>query len=192
MEIKRRLSRIPIFGALFDIDPKAILEAFVELTIGVVFSTLPIWFGAVIFAGDKIFDPDQNTGFWCLYSSYFVKSISNGELLMYAAATLGPTLYLGLKFLKTKNPPFPWIRPQFFIAIILSSFATVFFFLARDHGYANNLSFVVLSASIYLFALMLLFPSMAFDQENTRNPEKELKKSEVNFLEGYQHHRSGE
>lgn len=189
MEVKKQLSRIPIFGALFEIDPRATVEATIELTIGVIFSTLPIWFGAIIFAGNKIFEPNQTSSFWCLYTSFFVDSISNGELLMYAAATLGPTLYLGLKFLKNKKKPFPWIRPQFFITVVLSLLAAVFFFMARDHQYAGNLKFVIFSAIIYALSLLLLFPSMAFDQESTRDPKEAIKKSEDQYMKSYQAHR---
>jgi drug/metabolite transporter (DMT)-like permease len=130
--------------------------------------------------------------FWDLYSDSIVKSVSNGELLMYAAATLGPTFYLAFKFMKTKKKPFPWVRPQLLIAFIISLTSATLFFTSRDYGFASEESFIFLTSVIYVLTLTLLFPSMAFEREEVRKPEEATRKSEVNFMAGYKNHRSDE
>lgn len=190
---KLKISKIPIIGALANISKKAQIEAFVEMLVTVIFSTLPIWFGGAILTINAYFENLDKLGtesFLGLYIQYILLSISNGELLMYAAATLGPTLYLGLSSFGKSDKPFPWVRSQLVIAIIINVFATVLFFMARDKGYASQSSFVHFTLMPYFLSLILLFPAMAFEHEKKFGDVREMQQEEQDgFMAGYRQHR---
>jgi len=182
------------FSFLFmpSISNKAKGEAFAEMIINVLFSTLPIWFGGVIYACIAFFSGSDQTlqGFIIFIWNGLLRNVSNGEFLMYAAATLGPTLYLGLSSFRRKEKPFPWVRPQLIIAILINLFATVLFFFARDKGFAPNQPFVFFTTVIYIFCLVLLFPSMAFNHDRRPVMVNDAQTEEQNnFISGYRNHR---
>jgi hypothetical protein len=188
--LKRLFTKIPIIGVLANLQFNAILEALIELIITLLFSTLPIWFYALVDSIGNFYkipiDTRSASLFYCTYKSSLVKTVSNGELLMYAAATLGPTLYLGLSYFGKKNKPFPWIRPQLVLSILITAFSTCMFITSRQLGYANDVSFVSLSALLYFLSLILLFPAMAYDQEiKLANILKMQQSSEDEFRDGY-------
>jgi len=118
------LSKIPIIGALAITSFTAQKEALTELLLSVIFATLPIWFGGLIFSFFPFFSApqvDQKLSvFISIYLAKIFEAVSNGEILMYVAAMLGPTLYLGLSSIRKKGKPFPWTRPQLVVAILIS------------------------------------------------------------------------
>jgi hypothetical protein len=180
------------FLSMKSISFAAIKEASVEMIINLIFSTLPIWFGGVIYGCIAFFSNDYQTTsmFFNHTLNGIFKNISNGELLMYAAATLGPTLYLGLSSFGKHEKPFPWIRPQLIIAILINLFATVIFFFARDKGFASKDTFVLVSAFIYFTSLFLLFPSVAFEHDKkTYNVSKAQREDQDSYIAGYEEHR---
>jgi len=192
--VKRYLSGVPIFGSLFTISLRAQAEATVELIITLIFSTLPIWFGGLILSINNFFanykdESNEKISFISVYINNIVGSVSNGELLMYAAATLGPTLYLGLSTFGRKEKPFPWVRPQLIIAIIINFFATVLFFMARDKGYSGEKVFVYLTFIPYILSIFLLFPAMAFEQDRRADPLQAQREDQEEFVAGYKRHR---
>ena len=185
------MSKIPIIGALVNIDRKAKKEASVEMALTLLFSTLPIWFGGAILSINYYFGKlplvDRSAcNFLSTYFSSLYTTISNGELLMYAAATLGPTLYLGFSSFGKRGKTFPWIRPQLVVAIIINLFASVLFFMARDKGYAGEPAFVYVTIILYSLSLILLFPAMAFDHERRAVDPAEIQQEEQEkFISGY-------
>lgn len=193
--LKYRLSKIPIIGSLFEIRASAQREALVEISLSIVFSTLPIWFSSLILSLSPYFEansPEDRTitEFFRIYRDEVFHAVSNGELLMYVAAALGPTLYLGLSSFGKKKKPFPWVRPQLVIAILINFVSAVLFFTARDKGYAAEPSFVYGSATLYFISLALLFPAMAFNQEQEGfNPTEAQQEDQENFRSGYRDHR---
>jgi len=193
--VKYRLSKIPIVGSLFEIRASAQREALIEISLSVIFSTLPIWFSSLILSISPYFEantPEERTvsEFFRIYREEVFTAVSNGELLMYVAAALGPTLYLGLSSFGKKKKPFPWVRPQLVIAILINFVSAVLFFTARDKGYAAEPSFVYASATLYLVSLTLLFPAMAFNQEQEGfNPAEAQQEDQDSFQSGYREHR---
>lgn len=187
------LLKVPFVSIFFTINKKAQLEAAVEMFVTLIFSTLPIWFGSAILTINKYFEVTKNKStfnFVEAYCSFIVASVSNGELLMYAAATLGPTLYLGLSSLGKQEKTFPWVRPQLVTAVIINFFATVLFFMSRDKGYASNATFVFFTAVPYLISLLILFPAMAFDHERREiDPAKIQQDEQDDFINGYSRRR---
>jgi hypothetical protein len=195
--MRNYFSRIPIIGALAHVGTAAKKEAIVELLLGLIFSTLPIWFGGIILSANDYFTNFQQQdrtlyNFFTAYCNSLFSTISNGELLMYAAATLGPTLYLGFSYFGTKIKPFPWVRPQVVAAIILNLFASVLFFMAREKKYADDPTFVYVTIFLYLLSLLLLFPAMAYDHESrTTDPSGVLHDSQEEFMAGYRVRKTG-
>ena len=170
----------------------AIREAMVELLINMLFSTLPIWVGALLYTCISFFPSVDKS--WPILGSQMlvglVKNISSGELLMYAAATLGPTLYIGLSSFGHKEKRFPWVRPQLILAILINIFATVLFFVSRDKGFASSEDFIIFTAIIYFSCLFLLFPSMAFEHDKKIAMYSDVQTEEQDsFSEGYRRHR---
>jgi len=181
------------FLCMANISAAAKREALVELIINILFSALPIWFGALIYTCISFFPLDDKS--WSIMTTHawngFVRNVSSGELLMYATATLGPTLYIGLSSFGGKDKPFPWVRPQLILAILLNLFATVLFFFSRDKGFASNETFIIFTAIIYSVCIILLFPSMAFVHDKNKFLTREAQtEDQDSFLAGYRHHRS--
>jgi hypothetical protein len=194
MKMRHYFSKIPIIGILSHISKTATKEASVDLSLTLIFATLPIWFGgAILTINDyfgKISSADRSmSNFLATYCQAIFKTISNGELLMYAAATLGPTLYLGVSSFGKKGKPFPWIRPQLVAAILINLFASVLFFVARDKGYAGEIAFVYTTIFFYILALILLFPAMAYDQQTRSDPSEALREGTQEFMTGYRDRR---
>lgn len=193
-KIKYFFSKIPIIGALVNISIPAQFEALVELIITVLFSTLPIWLGGAIFSIDFYFNegkPNNEINFET-YKGFFFSSIENGELLMYAAATLGPTLYLGLSSFGKRGKPFQWVRPQLILAILVNIFASVLFFNARANDYTTMPEFIEFTFILYAFSLILLFPAMAFEHEKKKADVVDAQQEDQNdYINGYRGHRRG-
>jgi hypothetical protein len=189
--VKHLFSTIPIIGALGHIGGAAKKEASIEMILTLLFSTLPIWFGGIILSANyyfgKLTESNRTASeFLAAYRSSLFLTISNGELLMYAAATLGPTLYLGFSSFGKRIKPFPWVRPQLVIAIIINLFASVLFFMARDKGYAGEPVFVYVTIFLYFFSLLLLFPAMAYDhQTRSVDPSEIQREDQDEFMAGY-------
>lgn len=166
-------------------------EASVELFLSVLFSTLPIWFGSLITATDKVHKVSAGgNGFFLTYWNEIVSTISNGELFFFVTAALGPTLYIGLTSFGKKAKPYPWIRPQFIVVFLINLFATVLFFQSRAGGYASSPSLILTSFVLYLIALALLYPAMVYDHATRPfDPASEQKKQDDDFTGGYTKHR---
>lgn len=180
---------------LFDlknISRKARKEAIIEMLFSVIFSTLPIWFSGII-VGIKSFFKGEILSLNSLIISIFtstISTISNGELLMYAAATLGPTLYIGLTSIFQSEKPFPGIRMQFLLAILINFFGTVMFFESRADGFTKNILFIILTTSVYLFSLYLLYPSIAFDKVQKYPNASEAQKADTDsYISEYREHK---
>jgi hypothetical protein len=195
MKVKYYFSKIPIIGSLASIGWSAQKEALIEMSLTVLFATLPIWFGASIIAVNKYFALEgTGTGtariFTSLYAACVLSAVSNGELLMYTAALLGPTLYIGLSSFGRKGKPFPWIRPQLIFAVLLNLFATALFFMSREFGYAEEPLFVFFSLIFYLTSIILLFPAMAYEHDVTRATMGKIQRDDQDeFLDNYRRHR---
>lgn len=109
---------------------------------------------------------------------------------MYATATLGPTLYLGLSSLNKKAPPIPWIRIQLILSITITIVSSVFFFTERNSAHIAQSLLVNISAFMYLASLLLLFPAMAFEHERRRSDASQIQIEDQNsFIDRYSKHR---
>jgi hypothetical protein len=188
------IGKIPIIGALVNISGRAIKEAFTELLLTLIFSTLPIWFSGGIVAANKYFllsqggaeAPTETSGFFGLYWLAIIDSVSNGELLMYSAATLGPTLYLAfLTLIRKARKPFPWVRPQILCAVLLNFIASGLFLIARENHYTDLSIFISCTALIYAISLVLLFPAMAFNHDGEADPSEIQRNDQKEFQAGY-------
>lgn len=119
------------------------------------------------------------------------KAISNGELLMYAVAALGPLIQVSNKYSRDRTEkPFPNLRPILVVAFVVVSMATGLFFMTRNSSTSSHISIIAISAVIYFVSLMILFPLLAFDCEKMKNPSDALMQDESEFQDGYGAHRS--
>ncbi len=186
--------KIPVLGSLVSISAKAQREASTELLLTLIFSSMPIWFSGGIVAANRYFlfaqkSPEILTeplGFFGLYWEATIEAISNGELLMYSAATLGPTLYLAFQTLiKKSRKPFPWVRPQIIIAVLLNIIGSGLFLVAREYKYTTVPEFIFCTALIYATSLALLFPAMAFNHDAQADPADMQRTDQKTFQDGY-------
>lgn len=184
---------VPIYGALAGVERKAIGEALVEIVLNVIFATLPIWLGGLLIGFKKYVESHSSggvDGFLSVFFDAMYGLVSNGELLMYATATLGPTLYLGFSYFGNKTKPFPWIRPQLVLSILVTLCASALFFDGRNSGYMGSNLLVSLSIFFYLFALMLMFPAIAYNHHaRSFDAERIMKEDSDEFMAGYDQHR---
>ena len=185
---------IPIWGSLAIINGRAQLEAFYELLLTVVFSTLPIWFFSLLSAVNQYsassLDERSISLFFDLYMVSMRKTISNAELFIYVTSTLGPTLYLGLSSFGRSGKPFPWVRIQLVSAILISFIATGLFITVRNTESTSDSFLIGLSILLYIFALLLLFPAMALGHEGRLINPAEYQSTELdNFQHDYSKHR---
>jgi hypothetical protein len=190
--------RIPIIGNLARTSYKAIKEAAIEMVLSLIFSTLPIWFGGLRVASNKYYEllalpvnlRPNNINFLSVYYKAIIQAVSNAELLMYSAALLGPTLYLAFKAFGQKSKPFPWVRPQIVVAVILNFIASDLFFASRENHYSANPSFIFATICFYLFSLIILFPAMAYEHDRALlDPSEEQREQQEAYQQGYQAHR---
>lgn len=189
--IQNFLRVFPLPRILKRLPQEAQREAGIELFLSVLFSTLPIWFGSLINAIDQVHKtPTTKDGFLITYWNEIVQTVSNGELFFFVTAALGPTLYIGLSSFGKKAKPYPWIRPQLIVVILVNLFATVLFFQSRAGGYANSSSLILTSFFLYLVALALLYPAMVYDHAmRPFDPASEQQRQDDDFTGGYTKHR---
>lgn len=190
--------RIPIVGNLAKTNAKAQQEATIEMLLTLIFSTLPIWFGGLRGASNKYFnlvnDPKNinkaDISFLNIYWDEMVVAVSNGELLMYSAALLGPTLYLAFSSFAKRRKPFPWVRPQIVLAVLLNFIGAELFFAARENSYSSSPSFIFATLCFYGFALILLFPAMAYEHDRSTLDLPGVQRDEQNaYQDAYKKHR---
>jgi hypothetical protein len=80
------LPGIPILGSLLKANRSSIKDSFLETAIGVVFSTLPLWFFPIIFSKMSSDNPS-------IFEQIF-NSIIRGDFYIYATALIGPLIYV--------------------------------------------------------------------------------------------------
>lgn len=198
-KLKGAFAKIPIFGELTKTSFKAQKEATIEMLLTLIFSTLPIWFGGLRVAANKYFSPPAvaestekvtDISFLSLYWEALIKGVSNGELLMYSAALLGPTLYLAFASFARKKPPFPWVRPQVISAVLINFIAAQLFFASRENNYSDSPDFIAATLCLYAITLFMLFPAMAYAQDRMTFDSSEVQREEQkDYQQGYANHR---
>lgn len=185
----------PMPATMKHIPPGARHEAKVELTLNVLFSTLPLWFGGLVIGGGRIFrelkfDGELQGTVLSNLGDALLLSASQGELFFLTTATLGPTLYIGLTSFRNHQKAYPWVRPQFALAVLLALTATAFYFMSRDGDYADYWALVLFSLILYCVALLILYPVMAYEHaRNGFNAQQEQQNQEQTFMAGYSNHR---
>lgn len=182
------LSKIPIWGCVFKYDPKARKEAFYEMSVIVLFSTMPIWLGNII-NSFLLYSEQENSSYPFLFFSNFNEYIQNGELLVYILALTGPTFYLLLTNSNgNESQNFPYFRLFAFVSFILGIVSAVMYFHANDNEYTNNTLFLTSTKVMYLFALFLLYPFFTFKHQANVSIPRASTSLTKNFQSGYAEH----
>lgn len=195
-EIREKVGKIiPIWGVLLTTDRAAQLEAVYELALTVIFSTMPIWLFGLLNAVEAyvLLDDTERTfwQFWDAYISSMREAISNAEMLMYVAAMLGPTFYLGLSSYRQGQAPYPWVRLQIIVAVLTGLIATALFIVFRDTEDTNDPFMISSSLFLYVFSLSILFPTMALNHARYGYfPAAEQSRQTDQFAQGYEEHRA--
>ena len=169
----KRFSGWPIIGRLWEVPPEALKEARAEVVSATFYSTMPFWFLPVI--GSVIFL--NRPSLW--------SGVNGGELLVYAAALVGPLAYIITKrHGRFKVPddieegnseselsyPFPYGRASFYLASLLCIMSGLVFTIQRLKSLEqfkgipliNEAGLVWLSLVIAVFSTILLFCVTAY------------------------------
>ncbi len=196
LEKRERIGKFfPIWGTLLTTSRSAQIEALFELALSVIFSTMPIWLLGLLNATQEYVSLDQSIRslgqFWCLYLSAMRDTISNAELLMYVTAILGPTFYLGLSSYREGQVPYPWVRLQIIVAVLMGFLATALFIVFRDTDGTGDPFIVSSSLFLYILSLMILFPTVALNHAKfDYSVATEQSRQTGDFTNEYEKHRA--
>jgi hypothetical protein len=158
MKTPRSIIRsVPIFGGLVDAKWTDHREAIAELSCAFIFSTLPIWGGALL----MLFDRGNSASFWAL----LVITVMNGELFILATALFGSLFYIMYKEIKENTQAQRFPSPLFFLVlpVVISVISALLFAFRRAVDMfnlgpvLNNEGLFVCSVMIYLFSLLLIY-----------------------------------
>lgn len=128
----------PIFGILIELSSSAKKEAGTQLFINVLFSTVPIWLVTFIFSVQDWIQESKKSYFQALVESLH-KAISNGELLMYAVAALGPLIQVVNRSNRdSADKAFPHLRPILVVAFVVVSMASSLFFYVKKQQHIQS------------------------------------------------------
>jgi len=186
--MKAFISRLPIFSVLVNLSRAAMKGAAIQLLLNVIFSTLPVWFFAIIFSIPKHYNDPNNSYIYAAFLSA-ISAISNGELFMYTTATIGPLFYTAMKYQNPSDRPFPRLLSLAVISILISLFATSVYIVSKLYALTSKPGIIFVSFLCYIFAISILFSIMAFDHEQVKRPMEAMREDENDFQQGYSSHR---
>ena len=152
--VKASLRLLPIVGGLVDTRTRDHKEALTEVSLNVVLSTIPIWFGALIMLADM-----QNRD---TYFVNLVNNMRNGELYLYSTAMLSPLYYFIFKEIR-EFPHFPSSRMLMLVSGLIILLSAGFFAIQKANsifGFEQRLDedFIFSwSWKVYLMAILIVY-----------------------------------
>ena len=113
---------VPLIGPLGDARKSDVKEAFVEIAVAVLISTIPIWLGSLILLAD--------TGKDTSFIENISQNVRDGELLLFCTTLTGPIFYF--IFVQNKQMPnFPAARPLMLCVVVILIVSVALFTLQR-------------------------------------------------------------
>lgn len=154
-------------------------EAFWELFISSIISTLPLW-GLYISLSLNQQDIFELTRFYVL--------IHNGELFIYAATTLAPVLYIVNKE-RNNNSKFPGKFLFTSITVIIAAISALIIATQKDKAIALSQNWLEISLILYAISIVVLYFVLAINNRMLPDPAGLFRDSEDKYFEEYSKHR---
>lgn len=174
---------IPLLGGLVDCNLRDHWKAIQQTFITIVFSTLPIWLGALI-----ILSGGEDISF-VKYLEVIKSSINRGELFTYCVTLLAPIFWLAL----TDAPGgrnFPNKLAHIVLITLINAVCAVFFSRFASGQKVNLTLSYGLSVSLFFASNVLLYLGTLYHTNIIKDGPAEFKRQEENFVESYQEHRN--
>ncbi len=186
VRFKQIFRKVPLFGGLVDARLRDCSEALTEVGIGILFSIVPVWFGAlVLLAGSE-----TAKGWWDL----ILDNLRSGELFLYSTALLAPLYYFILKE-GTDIPNFPSKR-SFIIAATIILLISVGLFAVQRAGelfggvvYLDQGFIFSLSWKTYLGGVVLVYLACVYKNLQQEGAAEVARTDTDEFLQMYTTHR---
>jgi hypothetical protein len=198
----RPLKEIPLFGPLFNASRSSVRDSFLETAIGVIFSTLPLWFFPIIFSKIAIGSPS--------IFEQISNSVGRGDFYIYATALIGPLIYVITKnYVQVDKSDkfqinnrsigkwtfeFPFGIFFFFSAVFTCMIASVCYgyvnisIIDRDKFSINSDFVFATSVLLYVFCVFCIFSVGVFRNE-LLDVAKSMGDDERNFLQEWDNRR---
>lgn len=182
---------IPILGKLWTCRSEHLKEAFYEVAVVLLFSTLPLWFFPLI-----------SSILFTIKLPFFADTVSSGELLIYAASLSGAMVYfISKKYgsiesnaesgggpLLAVSVSFPYGRFFIILSALICMFAAAVFFMLRVAKYllvsmpgvididgTAFTSWLLFSVAVILFYCAVAYRNLLEDGRSYRNePAEEI------------------
>lgn len=162
------------------LNKKDFKEAFIELIISLIVSTMPIWGLYIAMSIDKsiFFDLDR-----------FYSIVKNGELFIYSATMLAPILYLLIK--KREHEKEFYAKPFFIIfVVVITVIATITISMQRMRQVIISDSAVIGSLWLFGISIFILYVALVIHNSLMPDPTAVMRDGEKSFLDQVMSRRS--
>jgi hypothetical protein len=166
------------------------VDAAKEVIVNLILSTSPLWLGSLITFSIDDTEPKSLTA----YLHVFIKSLADGEMLIYATAAIAPMFYFALTTPKTARD-FPSRLSHVVFGLLIFMICTALFGVQRS-GVKIDPNFVLPgSIIIYLGALAMIFIATVYrnwrdtSDEFIKAAETQPREAEQAFVESAMRHR---
>lgn len=184
-EFRSFMRGTPLVGGLVDCDASDHWKALGQTFIVLLFSTAPIWLGALI-----VYGSGDDLSYGALRIA-MRRSIANGELYMYCTAILAPIFWVALVDLPGARV-FPSKMSHMVLIGIIDSVAAVFFGLISAGKPLNHIFTFETSTYMFLFSTVLLYLGTVYHESRVADATAataEFKRQESDFTSAVREHR---
>lgn len=174
---RHKLRNVLLIGPLVDCTSEDHRSASLELFVSLAFATMPFWLGGlVLFARATA----EATSYW----STLLSTFSQGELFIFATSMLGPIVYMAFEDPANARAFPSRLEHAVLVFLLIAICATMFG--QQKAGASTNIDFLF-SLSIFCagLAIVLRYLSAVYHRMRTRDPSKEMKRLEENFVEAF-------
>jgi hypothetical protein len=148
---------IPLFGTLPDTRRSDHWEAFTEVSVNILLSTVPIWFGVII---GRVFDIEHRAS--TTLFGIIVENLRSGELFLYATALLAPLYYFIFRDYRGSRR-FPSSGAFMLLSALILIISGGLFAIERAESTLTQIKFLdhssifFLSWWMYIFAIIIVY-----------------------------------
>jgi len=175
------LSRLWLLGALFRAGRLTYAEALYEFAYALVWSIFPFVLGVLTLYVTSD-NPDKD------FIALTVKTVSNGELLIYTISMLTPILYLVL-YDPEQAESFPHKLPLSTLVTVIAVTSSALFALMKGNAIKDPNFVLYLSIILTILALSIRYLSLVYHRLRLPNVrERDLRANQDSFLEQFSQH----
>jgi len=189
--LKRLVGMLPFIGhALVSSPWKAHLSAGKEVGVGMIFSAMPIWLGALIVTlTSKLPPKTAEASFADALQQGVVRELLRGELLLLGTSMLATVLYLAITIRPfDANRPFPGRLGHAITVVLLLVTASCVYFVGRNNETLSTPWLMNFSLAIYAISLVLWYTACVYDNE-LGSYERSAQEQDKEFRDEYSRHR---